>query len=171
MQISRSAMRGLQAVVLAAIAGCFCGMAAQTVRNPKLATADLERAREAVKEGGGSGAELVYAARIDAVTKAAFDCLVVVYSTGSTPTKQYYAIVLRDGQSLHLVGDKSGTALPKGDRFLRIGLRHEAEKAPLLRVMGATGESGGDEQQRNLDFRFNGKEFELVDQSVMKISR
>lgn len=163
-------MRSRKPVVLLALL-CLCVMTtnAQIVRNPKLATADLESARDATKAGGGSGAELVYAARIDAVAKGTFDSLVVVYATGAVPNKQYYAVVLREGQTLRLAADKSGVALPKGDRFLRIGLRHEVEKAPLLRVMGAIGE--GDDQQRNLDFRFNGKEFELIDQSVMKTSR
>jgi len=144
----------------------------QTVRNPKLASADLEAAKEATRAGGGNTAELVYAARIDAVTKGTFDSLVVVYSTVAGTGKLYYAVVLREGQTLRLPGEKSGTALPKGDRFLRIGLRHEADKAPLLRLMGGIGEAGAaDEQQRNLDFRFNGKEFELVGQSVMKSAR
>jgi hypothetical protein len=163
-------MRLRTTIILTVISLSFVTtVSAQTVRNPKLAPADLESAREVTKAGGGSGAELVYAARIDAVRKGTFDSLVVVYATGASPNKQYYAVVQREGQSLRLAADKSDMALPKGDRFLRIGLRHEAEKAPLLRVMGATGE--GDDQQRNLDFRFNGKTFELVDQSVMKTSR
>lgn len=156
-------------VVITLVALLMISGQAQTVRNPKLATADLESAKEATKNSGGNGAELVYAARIDAVTRGTFDSLVVVYATGATPNKQYFGVVLREGQSLRLVGDKSGTALPRGDRFLRIGLRHEAEKSPLLRVMGATGE--GEAEQRNLDFRFDGKEFALVDQSLMKTSR
>jgi hypothetical protein len=144
----------------------------QTIRNPKLSATDLGAAREATKEAGGAEAELVYSARIDAVTKGTFDSLVVIYSKAAGGSKDYYALVLRDGQKLSLAGEKSGRALPSGDRFLRIGLRHEDGKPPLLRVMGATGAAGQpDERQRNLDFQFTGKEFALVAQSTASVAR
>lgn len=142
---------------------------AQTVRNPKLATADLEAARSAARDGGGSSAELVYAVRIDAVTKGTFDSLIVIYSKGTGTEKQYYGLVTREGQKLALAGDQSGKAIPAGDRFIRVGLRHEVGRAPLLRLVSAVGDGApqGEERQRNLDFRFNGKEFELVDQALV----
>ncbi|MEP7273969.1 MAG: hypothetical protein ABI882_20885 [Acidobacteriota bacterium] len=144
----------------------------QTVRNPKLAPADLETARSTTKESGGAEAELVYSARIDGVTKGTFDSLVVVYGKGSGPAREFYAAVIRDGKKYALAGEKSGRALPTGDRFLRIGLRHEGDKAPLLRLMSAIGESGSaDERQRNLDFQFDGKEFQLVGQSTATPAR
>ncbi len=144
----------------------------QIVRNPRLALADRDEARSATRDGGGAGAELVYAARIDAATKGAFDSLVVIYSKGAGAAREFHGVVVRGGKKHPLVGDKSGGALPPGDRFLRIGLRHEAEKAPLLRLMSSIGESGqADERQRNLDFQFNGKEFELVAQSIATPAR
>lgn len=144
----------------------------QTVRNPRLAPADLEGARSATRESGGAEAELVYATRIDAVAKGTLDSLVVIFSKGKAPTKEFHALVVREGEKYPLVGDKSGRAVPLGDRFLRIGLRHEAGKAPLLRIMSAIGASGeADERQRNLDFQFNGKEFALVGESTATPAR
>ncbi len=156
--------------VLALVAGPV--LAGQTVRNPKLSATDLAAAREATKEAGGAEAELVYSARIDAVTKGTFDSLVVIYSKAAGGSKDYYALVVRDGQKHSLAGEKSGRALPSGDRFLRIGLRHQDGKSPLLRVMGATGPAGQpEERQRNLDFQFTGKEFELVAESTASVAR
>ena len=166
--IAANMMNGLRNVMLLAVAGCL-GVSAQIVRNPKLAPADLESAKDVSRTRGGNGADLVYAARIDAVTKGKFDSLVVVYSTGSEAGKEYYAVVVRDGQKLPLAAEASGLALPKGDRFLRIGLKHDAEKTPLLRLMGAVG--GSADGERNVDFRFDGKEFTLIEQTVMKTSR
>ncbi len=45
-------------------------------------------------------------------------------------------------------------------------------KAPLLRVMSATRETGSsEERQRNLDFQYKGTEFTLVGQSVTSIAK
>lgn len=160
------------AITVAALLMGSVVTAGQMVRNPKLSATDLGVARDATKEAGGAEADLVYSARIDAVTKGSFDSLVVIYSKAAGGAKDYYALVIRDGQRLSLAGEKSGRALPSGDRFLRIGLRHQDGKAPLLRVMGATGPAGQpDERQRNLDFQFTGKEFELVAQSTASVAR
>jgi len=144
----------------------------QVVRNPKLSPADLDSAREATREAGGAEAQLVYATRIDAIAKGSFDSLVVIYSKGKEPAKEYYAVVLREGKQFPVVGSKRGTAFPPGDRFLRIGLRHEAGAAPILRLMSATKETGqSEERQRNLDFQFNGTEFAMTGESITSLAK
>ena len=144
----------------------------QIARNPKLSATDLDSAQTATREAGGAEAQLVYAIRIDAVAKGSFDSLVVIYSKAGEPAKEYYGIVLREGRQFPLVGGKRGMAFPMGDRFLRIGLRHEAGAAPTLRLMSATTESGQpEERQRNLDFQFNGTEFALTGQSISSVAR
>lgn len=147
-------------------------VAAQTIRNPRLNAADLEAAKDAAKSAQGPDAELVYATRADAIEKGKLNCLVVVSAATVGNAKAYVVQVIRDGTALKLVADESGNALPSGDRFLKIGLRHENGKAPLLRVMSATREKGsGEERQRNLDFQYKGTEFTLVGQSVTSIAK
>ncbi|HWQ32445.1 MAG TPA: hypothetical protein VNQ79_06145 [Blastocatellia bacterium] len=148
---------------------------AQTVRNPKLGEADLSAAQTITREEGGEKAELTYAARIDAIEKGRFDTLVVVYAKPAADGPDYFALVAQDdGKRYRLAYDEAGRALKSGDRFLRIGLKHEAGRPPLLRLMGQLterGRPGAGEQQRNVDFRFNGSEFALVDQSVVPLPK
>lgn len=143
---------------------------AQMARNPKIAPADLEAAQAETKASGGAGAELLYAARLDAVQKGSFDSLIVVYTKPGRAAKDCYAVILRDGKKHPLAFDKQGRALGAGDKFLRMGLRHEEGKAPLIRIIGATTDAKI-EQQRNLDFRFNGTDFALVSQSVVPLAK
>lgn len=145
-------------------------IAGQTIRNPKLGTADLEAARAVVRDAAGRAAELVYATRIDAVIKGKFDSLIVVWAVGKGRTKEYFALVTRGEHKYKLTSEMSGRALPLGDRFLRIGLRHEDGKAPVIRLMSATQDDGLiEEQQRNLDYQFNGAEFVLLGQSLTSL--
>jgi hypothetical protein len=147
-------------------------VAAQTIRNPRLSASDLEAAKDAAKSAQGPDAELVYATRVDAIEKGKLNCLVVVSAATAGTAKAYVVQVIRDGSALKLVAGESGNAVASGDRFLKIGLRHEDGKAPILRVMSATREKGsGDERQRNLDFQYQGTEFALVGQSVTSIAR
>lgn len=151
------------------IASC---VAAQTVPNPKLGESDLGAAQAEANTAGGADAELTYAARIDAVEHGKFDSLIVIYAKPGKSGKEYFGLVVRDGKQYHLSLDKSGLALKSGDRFLRIGLRHEEGKAPLLRLMGATTEPGKTgEWQRNVDFQFNGSEFALIGQSTVPLPK
>ena len=146
--------------------------AGQTIRNPRLSASDLDAATSAARSAQGADAELVYATRIDAIEKGKLDCLVVVSASGAGSAKTYVIQVIRDGTALKLVAGDSGSALPAGDRFLRIGLRHDQGKAPILRVMSATREKGSDEErQRNIDFQHNGSEFALVGQSLTSLAR
>jgi hypothetical protein len=154
---------------IALVTGCVF---AQIVRNPKLSPRDLSTAQDETRGAGGAGSELVYAVRIDAIQKGSFDSLVVIYAKPGKAGKDYFGLVVRDGKKYRLNLDQSGRALPSGDRFLRIGLRHEDSGAPLLRLMGATTEPGKTgEWQRNLDFRFNGTEFALIGQSTMPLPK
>jgi len=145
---------------------------AQMARNPKLSPQDLAAAQAETREAGGAEAELIYATRIDAVVKGSFDSLVVIYAKPVKGGKEYFGLIARDGKKYHLSLDQSGRALKSGDRYLRIGLKHEEGKAPLLRLMGATTEPGKPgEQQRNVDFQFNGSEFGLVGQSITPLPK
>src|SRR5262245_5276341 len=144
---------------------------AQLARNPKLAPADLEAAQAETLQTGGADAELIYAARLDAVQKGSFDCLIVIYAKPVKNNKDYYAVVLREGQKYPLAYDQEGRALKSGDRYSRIGLKHEAGKSPILRLIGETTDPAKGNQQRNLDFRFNGSQFVLENQSVMPIAK
>jgi hypothetical protein len=156
-------------VLIALAAHCIV---AQTVPNPKLSQSDLEAAKSETRVAGGAGAELTYAARIDAVERGKFDSLVVIYAKPGRSGKDYFGLVVREGKQHRLSLDKSGLALKSGDRFLRIGLRHEENKAPLLRLMSATTEAGKPgEWQRNVDFQFNGGEFALVGQSTTPLPK
>lgn len=142
---------------------------AQLARNPKIAAPDLEAAKAETLASGGETAELIYAARIDAVTKGAYDSLIVVYAKPVKTGQNYFAFILRGGQKLPLVADKKdklARAFPAGDKYLRMGLHHEEGKSPLIRLMTATTDKQKGEQQRNLDFQFNGTEFVLVAQST-----
>ncbi len=135
-------------------------VAAQTVKNPKLSAADLSAAK-AEAEAVGGDAELVYANRLDALEKGKFDSLAVFYLKPQAGGPLYFGVIVTDaGAKYPLKADKSGQVLPTGDRFLRMGLKYEEGKAPLLRVMGA-----GHDQQHNFDFRFSGTEFQVVDRS------
>jgi hypothetical protein len=145
---------------------------AQTVKNPKLAEADLAAASAETRALGGEDAELTYAVRLDAIEKGSYNCLVVIYARPARGAKAYYGVVVRGDQKYRLQLDRSGQALPTGDRFLRLGLRHEEGKAPWLRLIAATSESGpGGPQQRNLDYQFDGSEFRLINQSMMPLAR
>jgi hypothetical protein len=143
----------------------------QVVRNPRLSSDDLDTAKNQMRQAGGATAELIYSVRIDAVERGSFDCLVVVYAKAVKGGKDYYAMVFRDKKSYPLLVDQEGRALKSGDRFLRIGLKHETGKSPVLRLMGAASDPATGEQQSNLDFRFNGNEFALESQSVVTIAK
>lgn len=145
--------------------------APQAVHNPKLSSSDLDTAKNQMRLVGGSTAELIYSVRVDAVDRGNFDSLVVVYAKAIKGGKDFYAMVFRDKKSFPLVFDKEGRALRSGDRFLRVGLKHETGKSPILRLMGASVDPATGEQQRNLDFRFNGTEFALESQSVATIAK
>jgi hypothetical protein len=154
------------------LASALTGAAAQVVRNPKLSSQDLAAAQAETRAAGGAEAELVYAARINAVEKGKFDSLVVIYAKPGQGTQDYFGLVAREGKKYRLSADQTGRALPSGDRFLKIGLKHEEGHSPLLRLIGATTEPGkSGEWQRNLDFQFNGSEFALVSQSIAQIAK
>ena len=147
---------------------------AQLARNPKIAAPDLESAKAETLASGGESAELIYAARIDAVTKGTYDSLIVIYAKPVKTGQNYFALILREGQKLPLVADKKdklARAFPTNDKYLRMGLRHEEGKAPLIRLMGTTNDKEKGEQQHNLDFQFNGTEFVLVTQSIMPLPK
>ncbi len=142
------------------------------VRNPKLSSKDLDTAQSKTKQSGGNTAELIYAARLDLFQKGSYDSLIVVYAKAVKNGKDYYAMVLKDDKSYPISYDQQGRALKSGDKFLRMGLKHEEGKAaPLLRLIGATIDQTKGEQQRNIDFRFNGTEFALESQSLMPIAK
>lgn len=144
---------------------------AQLPSNPKLAAADLEAAQAETLASGGEKAELIYAARLDAVRKGSFDSLIVVYAKAARAGKDYYAVVLREAQKHPLAFDKQGRALKSGDKYLRMGLRHEEGKSPILRLISSTTDPVKGQQQRNLDFRFNGSNFALENQSVAPMAK
>jgi hypothetical protein len=163
----------LYATLLVLVLG-FGQVSSQVARNPKLSPKDLEASRQLTGEVGGSGAELIYAARLDVAQKGSFDSLVVIYARAVKGGKDFYALVARDGKNFPLSYDQEGRALKSGDEFLRIGLKYEEGRPPLLRLMGAAADSQKGqkgEMQRNVDFQFNGSEFALVGQSVMPIPK
>jgi hypothetical protein len=157
--------------LLAVIIFAPCLIQAQVVRNPKLSSSDLDAAKNQMRQVGGSTAELIYSVRVDAVDRGNFDCLVVVYAKAVKGGKDYYAMVYRDKKIYPLAFDQDGRALKSGDRFLRIGLKHETGRSPILRLMGAAVDPTQGEQQRNLDFRYTGDEFGLESQSVASIAK
>lgn len=147
---------------------------AQLARNPKIAAPDLEAAKAETLAAGGAEAELIYAARIDAVTKGSYDSLIVIYAKPVKSGKDYFAVILREGRKLPLIADKAdklARAFPTGDKYLQMGLRHEEGKSPLIRLMASATDKEKGEQQRNLDFQFNGTEFAPVAQSMMPLPK
>src|SRR5262245_28248048 len=90
---------------------------AQQIPNKKLSQSDLEAAQAETKSAGGKDAVLVYATRLDAVQKGAFDSLVVIYAKGN----DCYAMVVRTGKRYMLKAAQKEQAIQPGDRFLRMG--------------------------------------------------
>jgi hypothetical protein len=144
---------------------------AQLARNPKISPDDLQAAQAETRESGGANAELIYAARLDAVQKGTYDSLIVIYAKAVKGGKDYFALIQRGGAKFPLAFDKQGRALKSGDKYLRMGLRHEEGKSPILRLIAQTTDPKLGEQQRNLDFQFNGTEFVLGAQSVTPIPK
>lgn len=142
--------------------------------NPKISRPDFDAAKTEMLAAGGEKAELVYAARIDAVTRGAFDSLIVIYDKPAKTGAESFAFILREAQRHPLVfdkQDKAARALKPGDKFLQIGLRHEEGKSPLIRLMTETVDKEKVRQRRNLDFQFNGTEFAQVGQSLMPLPK
>lgn len=138
--------------------------------NPKIALPDFEAAKAETLASGGEQAELIYAARIDAVARGVYDSLIVVYAKPAKTGQDHFAVILREGLKLPLIADKKdklARAFASGDKYLRMGLRHEEGKSPLIRLMAVTNDREKGALQRNLDFQFNGSEFVLVAESVM----
>lgn len=123
---------------------------AQLIANRKLSPDDLGAAQSEMKSAGGKEAQLVYATRLDAVTKGTFDSLVVIYSKGS----DHYAMVVREGKRMMLETAKGATAIKAGEQFQRMGIKYEEGKAPLLRLFSLNGGA-----LKMTDYRFNGTEF------------
>ncbi|MCG3162095.1 MAG: hypothetical protein JMDDDDMK_03334 [Acidobacteria bacterium] len=144
---------------------------AQMARNPKISPDDLQAAQSETRESGGANAELIYAARLDAVQKGTYDSLIVIYAKAVKGGKDYFAVIQRGGAKFPLAFDKQGRALKSGDKFLRMGLRHEEGKSPVLRLIGQTSDPKQGDQQRNLDFQFNGGEFALISQSTTSLAK
>lgn len=144
---------------------------AQLASNPKLSSADLQTAQTETRESGGANAELIYANRLDAVQKGAFDCLIVIYAKAIKGGKDYFAVIQREGKKYPLALDKGGQALKSGDKFLRMGLKHEEGKSPILRLISSTADPKQGEKQRNVDFRYNGTEFVVENQTLTQTSR
>ena len=137
---------------------------AQVVPNRGLVAADLELARTIVLEAGGDKAQLIYANRLDLVTPADFDSLVVIYSVGS----EYRALIDRAGNRFPLTIDGQSWVVPPGDSFRRSGLNRPASGPATLRLITTFRDSKGEEWQRNLDFQFNGTEFVTIGRSVSR---
>ncbi|MGE0128733.1 MAG: hypothetical protein AB7U82_11695 [Blastocatellales bacterium] len=154
--------------VLSTLSATVC---AQMARNPKISPDDLQAAQSETRESGGANAELIYAARLDAVQKGTYDSLIVVYAKAVKGGKDYFVVIQRGGAKFPLAFDKRGQALKSGDKYLRMGLRHEAGKSPILRLIAQTTDPKMGEQQRNLDFQFNGTEFVLLTQSTTPIPK
>jgi hypothetical protein len=144
---------------------------AQMARNPKISPQDLEAAQSAARESGGSNTELIYAARLDAVQKGSYDSLIVIYAKTVKGGKDYFATILREGKKYPLSFDNNGRVLKSGDKFLRMGLKHEEGKSPILRMIGAATDPKLGDQQRNVDFRFNGADFTVESQSLTQIAK
>ena len=77
-------------------------LAGQTIRNPKLSGADLAAAQSVTEEEAGSAGELVYATRLDAITRGSYDSLIVIYARAEGTGKNYYARVVQDGRKYRL---------------------------------------------------------------------
>jgi hypothetical protein len=151
---------------------CAPGAAtAQLASNPKLSPPDLQAAQAETRESGGANAELIYANRLDAVQKGVYDSLIVIYSKAIKGGKDYFAVIQREGKKYPLALDKGGQALKSGDKFLRMGLKHEEGKSPILRLIAATTDPKQGAKQRNVDFRFNGTDFVVESQSLMQAAK
>lgn len=146
-------------------------ISAQTIKNPKLAPADLSTAQSVVSEVGREGAELTYATRIDAAQKGSYDTLVIIYAKPGKNGKDYFGLVARGDQKYPLKIDKFGRAIKSGDKFLRMGIRHVEGQAPMLRLMASTTEAGKGEMQRNVDYQFDGQNFALISQSISPLAK
>lgn len=144
---------------------------AQVVPNRGLTAADLETARALVGAVGGPTATLVYANRFDPVTTGVFDSLLVVYAKGEAGVVDHYAFIDRLDQRLPLALDSAGRVLPRGDAFLRVGLRRLDGAPPILRVVGSSSAPAGPTALRNVDYQFKGAEFVLIGQSTTFQSR
>src|SRR5262245_110559 len=144
---------------------------AQLASNPKLSPADLQAAQAETRESGGANAELIYANRLDAVQKGVYDSLIVVYAKAIKGGKDFFAVIQREGKKYPLALDKGGQALKSGDKFLRMGLKHEEGKSPILRLIAATTDPKQGEKQRNVDFRFNGTDFAVESQSLTQLAK
>jgi hypothetical protein len=158
----------------------LCAVAtAQTVRNPKLSADDLSTAQTLTREEAGENGELVYATRIDAINQRSYDCLIVIYARVVNGQKETFALIRQTTpggpKKYRLAVDQaksSGRVLPVGDRYLRMGLRHEAGTTPILRLMSATREDKeSEERQRNLDFQFDGAQFKLIGETITSLAR
>ncbi|MEO6725471.1 MAG: hypothetical protein ABIU20_10165 [Blastocatellia bacterium] len=146
----------------------------QLKSNPKISQQDFDAAKTETLAAGGEKAELVYAARIDAVQRGSYDSLIVIYQKPVRVGKDSFAFVLREGQRLPLVVDKQdklGRALKSGDKFLRIGLKHGEGKSPMLRLIASTIDKEKGEQQRNVDFQYDGAAFSLIGQSMTPLPK
>jgi hypothetical protein len=154
---------------MAAFLSLTLAASAQTVPNPKLSASDLVAAHKAASEAGG--AELTYATRLDAIEKGKFDTLVVVYAKPREGGPEYYVLVTRGDEKFPLKIDRTGRALEGGDRFLRMGLRHEAGKPPVLRLIAAARAPGQGEVQRNVDYQFSGQGFVFVTQTLSALAK
>jgi hypothetical protein len=95
----------------------------------------------------------------------------VIYAKPVKTNKEYFAVVLRETRKLPLAFDRQGRVLKSGDRYLRMGLKHEEGKSPVVRIIASTADPVRGEQQRHLDFRFNGTAFALETQSQAPIAR
>jgi hypothetical protein len=144
---------------------------AQVVPNRGLTAPDLETARSLVATIGGPTATLVYANRFDPVTTGLFDSLLVVYTKGDAGVVDHYAFIDRLDQRLPLALDSAGRVLPRGDTFLRVGLRRLDGAPPILRVVGSSAATTGPTALRNVDYQFKGAEFVLIGQSTTFQSR
>ncbi len=147
------------------------GIAAQVVPNRGLTAPDLESARTLVAEVGGPTATFVYANRFDPVTTGTFDSLLVIYSLVERETPVYFAFIQRLEQRLSLTVDPQGRLLPRGDSFLRIGLRRLKDAPSILRIVGSSPSSNDSTALRNVDYQFNGTQFLVIGQSTSFQSR
>ena len=135
---------------------------AQLIANRKLSPDDLGAAQSEMKSAGGKEAQLVYATRLDAVTKGTFDALVVIYSKGS----DHYAMVVREGKRMMLETAKGATAIKAGEQFQRMGIKYEDGKSPLLTMFSLNGGV-----LKMTGYRFNGTEFALEAAGAKSVSQ
>ena len=139
-------------ILLMVLLALVVSASAQLIANKKLSPDDLGAAQSEIKAAAGKDGQLVYATRLDAATKGAFDSLVVIFAKGN----DHYAMVLRDGKRMMLAAAKGGTAIKLGEQFQRMGVKYEEGKAPLLRLYSLGGAT-----LKWTDYRYNGTEFAL----------